>query len=219
MTEIYMCDPVRKVRDLYATSPISEFKTTFDLLQAHAEILLAAQQSDDKTATFQISNWHPVWVSKKADEILAADFTADDARLTLARELGFADVEDAKKRSSDLDQTFEACVDIVLAGDLAGLKSQLTANPSLAKQTSSFGHRATLLNYLGSNGVETWRQVVPMNIVEVARVLLDAGAEVAATMNVYGGQFDTIAMVETSAHPAEAGVVQELLDFLKGLVE
>ena len=217
MNDIYICDAVRRVRELYASRPVSDFKTTFDLLLAHAEILLAAHGSKNQTATFQISNWHPIWVGKKADEILAADFTADDAELTLARELGFADMGDAQKRSSEFDHSFEACVDMVLAGDLVGLKLQLAAKPSLTKQTSAFGHRATLLNYLGSNGVETWRQIVPMNIVEVAKVLIDAGADRSATMNVYGGQFDTIAMVDSSAHPKAAGVAKELLAFLKGL--
>ena len=45
----------------------------------------------------------------------------------------------------------------------------LASDPSLIHRRSSFGHRSTLLHYVGSNGVETYRQRVPMNLAEIAK--------------------------------------------------
>lgn len=216
MNNVYMCDAVRDVRELYQAAPISKFKTTFDLLRAYASILFDAYRSQNAVVKFQISCWHPQLVGKPLDEIFAYEFSLDDARLTLAREFGFESVEDAQAKSTDFNQEFESCIDLCLAGEVEQVKALLGKSPGLVERKSSFGHDAQLLHYLGSNGVETWRQVVPRNIVEVAKLLLESGADSKATMKVYGGQFDTIAMVDSSAHPAAAGVADSLLAVLRG---
>jgi hypothetical protein len=38
-------------------------------------------------------------------------------------------------------------------------------------------HRSTLLHYISANGIEDFRQKTPKNIVEIAKLLLDAGAD------------------------------------------
>jgi hypothetical protein len=43
------------------------------------------------------------------------------------------------------------------------------------------------LHYCSANGVEGYRQKTPKNIVEITRILLEAGAEVDARADVYGG--------------------------------
>lgn len=48
----------------------------------------------------------------------------------------------------------------------------------------------------------------------IATRLLDAGAEVNAEANVYGGGATTLGLVVTSAHPRDAGVQNELADLL-----
>jgi hypothetical protein len=73
-----------------------------------------------------------------------------------------------------------------------------------------------LLHYVAANGVEIRRQVVPSNAAEIARILLDHGAELRATMPVYGGQYDPLALMRTSAHPHDAGVARELEAVLAG---
>ncbi|MFK7767390.1 MAG: hypothetical protein AB8B55_09230 [Mariniblastus sp.] len=211
---VYACDAVREVRKLYQGAPIASFKSTIELITQHAEILLTAFQSNQAVAKFQISNWHPTLVGKSAKVIFACDFTLEDSKATLAREFGYQNWNDAEARSERLDQGFEQCVDLALAGEVETLKSKLVANPRYANQTSSFGHRATLLLYLAANGVETWRQVVPTNVVEIARLLVGSGADKNAKMNVYGGEFNTIALVESSAHPNAAGVAKELVSYL-----
>ena len=62
--------------------------------------------------------------------------------------------------------------------------------------------------------METHRQVVPRNLPEVTRVLIDAGADVNATAEMYGGGSTTIALLITSCHPAEAGVVDDAVQVL-----
>ncbi|NNE01456.1 MAG: ankyrin repeat domain-containing protein, partial [Pirellulaceae bacterium] len=72
----------------------------------------------------------------------------------------------------------------------------------------------TLLHYCGSNGVETYRQVVPTNLPQLTQLLIDAGADVNATAEMYGGNCPTLGLLITSAHPAEAGVVDQVVQIL-----
>jgi ankyrin repeat protein len=62
--------------------------------------------------------------------------------------------------------------------------------------------------------VEDYRQLSPENAVEVARVLLDAGAEVDATSHAYGGGSTALGLVATSTPPSQAGVQLPLIDLL-----
>jgi ankyrin repeat protein len=78
-------------------------------------------------------------------------------------------------------------------------------------------HRATLLHYVAANGVEGYRQRTPPNAVDVTKLLLQAGAEVDALADLYGGHHTTMSMLASSGHPAKAGLhvamVETLLDF------
>jgi hypothetical protein len=74
-------------------------------------------------------------------------------------------------------------------------------------------HHATLLHYVGANGVELFRQRTPKNAVKVADVLLDAGANINAMADMYGSA-DTLGLVATSIHPITAGVQEELMECL-----
>jgi len=75
---------------------------------------------------------------------------------------------------------FEVAADAVVGGDVARLRSLLHEHPSLARERSQRAHAATLLHFVSANGVEDERQVTPVNVVELAALLLDAGAEVDA---------------------------------------
>ncbi len=102
----------------------------------------------------------------------------------------------------------------MLEGDVNALRGLLERKPSLVHERSEFGHRSTLLHYVGSNGVETHRQRVPHNLAEITQTLLDAGADVNATAEMYGGGSTTIALLITSSHPADAGVMDEVVKVL-----
>jgi ankyrin repeat protein len=109
---------------------------------------------------------------------------------------------------------FEQAVDAVVSGDLATLRDLLRADPTLVQQRSPREHAATLLIYTAANGVENERQRTPPNIVEITAALLDAGAEVDAEANLYGGGCTTLELAATSCHPEAAGVQDALLELL-----
>jgi ankyrin repeat protein len=87
-------------------------------------------------------------------------------------------------------------------------------NPDLVRTRSTREHRATLLHYCSANGVEGYRQKTPKNIVEIAEILLRAGADKNAEADVYGGGATTLGLVATSVHPEHAGVQNALLQTL-----
>ena len=109
---------------------------------------------------------------------------------------------------------FEAAADAVITGDLATLRAMLAADPRLIHARSSRTHHATLLHHVGANGVEAQRQRTPPNAIDVATVLLDAGADVEATCDLYGGRSRTLGLVATSIHPHRAGLQLALIDLL-----
>ncbi len=112
--------------------------------------------------------------------------------------------------------SFESAVDAVVAGDAPPLRRLLEAEPRLVAQRSDRPHEATLLHYTAANGVEEERQRTPANVVEIARLLLDAGADANAEANLYGGGATTLHLAATSVHPERAGVQEELLAVLLG---
>jgi ankyrin repeat protein len=146
-------------------------------------------------------------------------YAGTDARSIIAREHHFegwpefADhLEAVKNKNSPIAQ-FEAAVDAVITGDVATLDRLLRENPELIRARSTRKHRATLLHYAGANGVEGFRQKTPMNAVQIAEILLKAGAEADAVADIYGGS-TTLGLVATSIHPMLAGVQTTLLETL-----
>ena len=148
-----------------------------------------------------------------------AEFVLADAQLVIAREHGFeswpkfaAHVEHLRRTGSAV-ATFEAAADAIACGDATLLARQLRENPGLERERSSRAHRATLLHYVGANGVEQYRQKSPKNAVEIAALLLEAGAEPDALATIYG-QSTTLGLVASSVHPLRAGVQNEMMQLL-----
>jgi hypothetical protein len=143
-----------------------------------------------------------------------------DAQYFVAVEHGFTSwpkfakhVEMLTRRESPISN-FEAAADAIVAGDADALRTLLRKHPELARARSSREHRSTLLHYVSANGVEDFRQKTPPNIVEITRLLLDAGADVNAESEAYGGGSTTLGLTATSLHPEYAGVQIELLETL-----
>ncbi len=109
---------------------------------------------------------------------------------------------------------FDAAVDAMINGDGAALSRLLRANPELVRSRSTSPHRSTLLHYVSANGVEDVLQKTPKNIVEIAKLLLDAGADVNAESDAYGGHSTALNLTATSCHPENAGVQIELMTLL-----
>src|SRR5262249_23923378 len=108
---------------------------------------------------------------------------------------------------------FEVAVEAVINGDAETLRRMLATNPELVHERSQREHHSTLLHYVGANGVEDERQRTPRDIVEIARNLLDAGADIHSIADMYGGS-DTFGLAATSCHPIDAGVQIPLMEFL-----
>lgn len=215
--EIYIHERVKKLYQIHqkAIESINENTRVIEQLAAFAATIFTAWKTRNPICEGQINNWHPTFVGKSIDVIFASPFTLEDARLAIAKDCGFKDWADAEQRGNvPFNLAFEKAVDSLLNGDLATLKAQVKESPNLLEERSKYGHQATLLHYAGSNGVEMWRQKTPYNLPEIVQFLLDAGADKNATMPVYGGDYTTLEMVVTSAHPHAAGLVAQLREIL-----
>lgn len=145
-----------------------------------------------------------------------------DAQFVIAREHGFdswpvfaSHVEGLETRDPSVAR-FEAASDAVIAGDEPALAQLLRDDPALIRARSPRAHHATLLHYVAANGVEDFRQRTPANAVAIARMLLEAHAEVDATADTYGGGpgMTTLNLLVSSVHPARAAVQVPLAELL-----
>jgi ankyrin repeat protein len=150
----------------------------------------------------------------------SAKFVLADAQFLIAREYGFESWPKFKKhieaiaRKNSPVSKFESAVDAVITGDAATLERLLRENPELIRARSTRAHHSTLLHHVSANGVEDFRQKAPKNAVEVAKILLKAGAEVDATADSYGGGSTTLGLTASSVHPKRAGVQDALIETL-----
>lgn len=212
------------------------FGSSLDQYNKQAKDLLEAYGAGDPQAVQCFKECHPrfldpdiPWLPKKLSDadIGSAGLQLEDAQLTVARGYDFMDwgalaehVQAETQENSPVFR-FERAVEAVINGNLAALQSLLREDPELVRARSTrvthFDppvHRATLLHYVAANGVEGHRQKTPKNAVDVAKLLLNAGAEVDALADMYGGQCTAMSMLVSSCHPANAGVQIELTETL-----
>jgi hypothetical protein len=205
---VYMDSKIRSLRELYADLLTDDLYAlpVKKQLELQADRLAQAHRAGNDAVCFQIGSWHPALVGKPDTEIMAHAFGVDDARVTIAREYGFADWKDAAsigERHSNV--RFEQAVNTMLAGDLASLRVSIREIPGFVSARSQYGHRATLLHYAGTNGVESYRQIVPLNLAEIVGFLIAAGADPIATAHIYGASTPRH-LFDTSKHSYESGV-------------
>ncbi len=199
---VYLNPDVSAVRALWTRSGAQTTPVVAGQLAAFADALRAARSCGQRSASVLVWNWS----HGDADELSPdGSLSERDARLIVARDHGFASWQLVNGRC---DPSFERAVDAVVMGRLGELHRLLTDQPDLVTRRSAYGHRATLLHYTAANGVEIRRQVGPRNADRIAALLLAEGADVAAELNAYGGSFDALAMLASSGHRADAGVVR-----------
>jgi len=151
---------------------------------------------------------------------LTPDYKDGDARAIIVRSHFFENWEQFTEYAAQMndesspDARFERAVDAIASGEAASLERALREHPDLVRARSRRTHRSMLLHYVGANGVESWRQRTPNNAVQIAEILLDAGADVDAVADMYNGGCTTLGLVATSIHPKTAGVLQPLIDVL-----
>jgi len=120
---------------------------------------------------------------------------------------------------------FNEAVALIDAGDTAGLRRLLAAEPDVVHARAGDGKphydgyfaHATLLHHVAGNPIR--EAGLPANIVEVARVLLDAGAEVDAGCGGGPSQPDSrdwtpLGLVASGRVPLEAGTMEPLMELL-----
>jgi len=216
---------------LACNAPLSEYI-------AQADALLAGWHAGDQKAIRVFRNRHPKFLDDKIPwlerhmsdaEARATPIDREDAKLAVARWYEFQDWARLEEYVASVQEPgpiarFERAVEAVIDGDIATLTQLLAEDPALVRARSTrvnhFDppmHRSTLLHYLAANGVEGYRQRSPKNAADVAKVLLDAGADPNALSSAYGGQCTTMALLVSSTPPARAGVqvalVETLIDY------
>jgi hypothetical protein len=215
----------RLARDLQHACRSSESNAVHDWASTWVEALgrlqgMSLTPESREEAEREAARINRRWQKFKDTHERAAKCLLADAQFFIAREHGFASwpkfaahVETLMRHNSPVSN-FETAVDAIVAGDAATLKRLLDEHPELARARSTREHRSTLLHYVSANGVEDFRQKTPKNIVEITRMLLDAGADANAESDAYGGNCTTLGLVATSVHPEEAGVQIPLLETL-----
>jgi hypothetical protein len=201
--------------------PLS-FRASLAEYQQEAEALLDALKSGDEAAEWRFKWEHPGFRGRSVADVRAATLDLTDAQVVVAHEYAFESWSDLAAftdavRQFDPVVLFETAVEAVISGDVTTLQSIVRANPESVHMRSTRRHHATLLHYVGANGVEGGRQKTPQNAVEVAKILLDAGAEVDALADMYYEKCTTMSMLVSSSHPHEAGLqialAETLLDY------
>jgi hypothetical protein len=198
-----------------------------DDLRTQARDLISACAERDPQVAQRIREFHPRFRQAADATIFDARLSLADAQLTIARERGFASWQRLKRRveqpvpEDDLslpfqeriqDLSFRRAVDLLDAGDVEGLRAQLRAHPRLAHQRvvfegGNYFQNPSLLEFVAENPIR--RGKLPENIVEVAGVILDAGAkEDQAMLNA------TLALVCSGCVPRECGAQVALIDLL-----
>jgi len=197
------------------------WRATLSDYERQAASLHASLQAGEHDAGWRYKWVHPRFRGKVLADVLAAvpSLGLADAHSVIAHDYSletWADLvsfTDAVQRDPQVRQ-FEEAADAVVSGDIDRLRAMLRENPGLVRARSPRRHHATLLHYVAANGVEGVRQQTPSNALEIAKLLLDAGAEPDALADMYDNQCTTMSMLVSSSHPANAGLQAALAELL-----
>jgi hypothetical protein len=207
--------------------PAKQFPSKPDLnhLKHQAKDLLKRHAANDCGVAQRIREFNPRFKGATDSEIFAAELRLSDAQFMIAREYGFKSWARLKAHveSPELagrlklphherieNAEFRRAVDLLDAGDAAGLREHLKRHPKLVLQhvefeSGNYFHEPALLEFIAENPIR--HGTLPKNIAEVAQVILDAGPDQAS-------RDVTLALVATGSVPYECGVQLALIDLL-----
>ena len=168
---------------------------SLDHLKQQAKDLLKGHAAQDIQTAQRMREFHPRLHRATDNEIFAIKLKLADAQLSIAREYGFPNWAKLKKHVERpalhdefakphheriADASFRRAVELLDHGDVAGLRAHLREHPDLVHEHVNFEggnyfRHPTLLEFVAENPVR--HGALPDNIVEVAQVILDAGAK------------------------------------------
>jgi ankyrin repeat protein len=194
-------------------------------LKYQAKDLLKEHAARDPRAAQRVREFHPRFDGSTDENIFRTRLSLSDAQLTIAREHGFpswarlkrhieeptlADQLDLPHHLRIEDARFRRAVELLDAGDARGLRAHLQQYPKLVHEHvlfegGNYFRNPTLLEFVAENPVRHGK--LPANVVEVARVILDAGADQAALNQ-------TLGLVSTGMVPRQCRLQTLLIDLL-----
>ena len=203
-------------------------------LKIQANELQQEHRRGRPSAAARIAAHHPRFKfhgGQPPEAVLASTLTLADAQLVIAREYGFDSWPKLKHHVGLAEAVgafgphprFDDAVEAMDAGDVERLRDLIAADHTLVQARTNleppyhYFTGATLLHHVAGNPdrgrLERTRPPLPANSADVARVLLDAGADVnARTLGPNGG--DTMGLLVTSKQASDANVVGPLIDVL-----
>jgi hypothetical protein len=196
-----------------------------DHLKFQARDLIRGYAAHDQAVAQRIREFLPGFNGATDTAIFSAPLSLSSAQLAIAREHGFPSWPRLKAhiekpaRSNDPtlphherieDPTFRHAVDLLDAGDGTALTARMKQHPRLLRQRVLFEgvnyfRNPSLLAFAAENPIRHGK--LPPNIVQTAKVILDAGVEQAALD-------ETLMLVATGRVPRECGVQLPLIDLL-----
>lgn len=196
-----------------------------DHLKHQAKDLLKDHAARDRAVAQRIREFLPRFREAADREIFEAHLSLSDAQLAIAREYGFPSWTRLKRwieRPSAIDDlnrphheriedpVFRRAVDLADAGDVEALRAHLEQHPLVVNQQitlegGNYFRNPTLLEFTAENPVRHRR--LPKNVVDVMKVILDAGA------NMWSRE-QTLGLVCSGCVPRECGVQTAQIDLL-----
>jgi Ankyrin repeats (3 copies) len=194
-----------------------------DHLKYQAKDLLKEHKARTPGAAQRIREFHPRYGRATDAEIFSGQLKLSDAQLTIARESGFpswarlkthiekptlADRLQLPHHERIEDATFRRAVDLIDAGDVAGLRAHLNqylVHQNVVFEGGNYFRNPTLLEFVAENPVR--HATLPANIVDVTKVILDAGPSQSAFN-------ETLLLVATGSVARECRAQLPLIDLL-----
>ena len=208
--------------------PTKRLPTRPDLIHLKHQVkdLLSDQRAAKLDACQRIREFHPRFREAADNIITSSTFTLADAYLTVAREYGFLswarlrshvvdpsrDLLDRPHHDRIHDSVFRRAAELLDDGDVEGLRDHLRNHPGVVHQQvvfegGNYFREPTLLEFVAENPVR--HDSLPPNIVEVARVILDAG-----TRTNQRAINETLSLVCSGRVSRECGVQVPLIELL-----